>query len=436
MSPSPAFDRCEIATDAPAATAASVRQGAARTTIAGRICLLAATALLAVPVAWSAVPPALQNVRRHMLDADVNALTFHEMDQIFDTSRVPDGPKVWKLPRAEVKPDFTYQFDGKTYTAEDGLERTYTNALLIIKHGTIVTEVYRNKTNASTHFISFSMAKSITSILIGDAIADHHIHSIDDQITRYVPELKGTGYDGVTIREALRMRSGVDYDERYDFSHPSLAAAMFEDSLVESKIRFATFARIVGRAYPPGEHFNYSTLETAVLGWVLQRATGESISRYMEERLWKPAGMESYGFWILDGAPANGHGPDEAPREFNGAGFNAVLRDYGRLGLLMLRNGRGPDGSQVIPSGWVHESTDARDTQPLEPGMPLGYQYQWWTIAGTDAYTAIGLQGQFIFVDPDTDTVVVKLSYFPPGNTDASRESIAFLEAASKWNGR
>ncbi|HVS78532.1 MAG TPA: serine hydrolase, partial [Steroidobacteraceae bacterium] len=355
--------------------------------------------------------------------------TFHEMDQIFDTRRVPAGSDVWKLPRAEAKPDFTYQFGGRAYSAEDGLERTDTNALLIIKHGRIVTEIYRNKTDASTHFVSFSMAKSITSILIGDAVADHYIHSIDDPIIRYVPELKGTGYDGVTIRQALEMRSGVDYDERYDFTHPSLAAAMFEDSLVENRIRFAAFAKIVGRAYPPGTRFNYSTLETEVLGWVLRRATKQSISQYMSARLWKPAGMESYGFWIMDGPPPVG-------REFNGAGFNAVLRDYGRLGLLMLRDGRGPGGKQMIPRDWVRESTDARDTKPVEPGSPLGYQYQWWTIAGTDAYTAIGLQGQFIFVDPDTDTVVVKLSYFPPGDRDVERESIAFLEAASKWDGR
>jgi len=384
--------------------------------------------LLTGAPAWSAVPAALQDVRRHMLDSDVNALTFHEMDQIFDVRRVPAGSATWRLPRANAPMDFTYQFDGKTYPAEAVLDRTYTNALLIIKHGAIVTEIYRNKTSANSHFISFSMAKSITSILIGLAIADHHIHSIDDPITRYIPELKGTGYDGVTIRQALRMRSGVDYDERYDFSHPSLAAAMFEDSLVENKIRFAAFAKIVNRAYPPGEHFNYSTLETAVLGWVLERATGQSISAYMDERLWNPAGMESYGFWIMDGAPGIG-------REFNGAGFNAVLRDYGRLGLMMLQDGRAGN-RQVVPAAWVQESTSARNTTPVEPGSPLGYQYQWWTIAGTDAYTAIGLQGQFIFVDPDTDTVVVKLSYFPPGNLDAVRESLAFLRAACGWNGR
>jgi CubicO group peptidase (beta-lactamase class C family) len=427
MSVSPVLQRCESATSARDRSAA-VRRGSATALVCGACLFLAATVLATVP-AHGAVPPALQSVRRHMLDADVNALTFHEMGRIFDTSKVPAGRDVWKLPQAEVKPDFTYPFDGKTYSADEGLERTYTNALLIIKHGKIVTEIYRNKTNADTHFVSFSMAKSITSILIGDALADHYIHSIDDPITRYVPELKGTGYDGVTIRQALEMRSGVDYDERYDFSHPSLAAAMFEEALVENRIRFAAFAKILGRAYPPGSRFNYSTLETEVLGWVLRRATKQSISHYMTERLWKPAGMQSYGFWIMDGPPPVG-------REFNGAGFNAVLRDYGRLGLLMLRDGRGPGGRQLIASDWVHESTDARDSKPVEPGSPLGYAYQWWTLAGTNAYTAIGLQGQFIFVDPDTDTVIVKLSYFPPGNMDAERESVAFLQAASKWDGR
>lgn len=393
---------------------------------ARRLLALLAVASLSLP-AWSAVPPAVQDVRRHMLDADVNALTFRDMDQIFDTRRVEAGTQTWKLPRSYATMDFSYAFGGKSYSAEQGLERTYTNALLIIKHGTIVTEIYRNKTDEHTHFVSFSMAKSITSLLIGLAVADHHIHSIDDQIIRYVPELKGTGYDGVTIRQALEMRSGVDYDERYDFSHPSLAAAMFEESLVENRIRFEDFAKIVGRAYPPGSHFNYSTLEAEVLGWVLRRATGQSLSQYMTERLWKPAGMESYGFWIMDGPPPVG-------LEFNGAGFNAVLRDYGRIGLMMLRGGKAA-ARQVIPQDWVRESTTGRDSAPVAPGGPLGYGYQWWTLVGTDAYTAIGLQGQYIFVDPDTDTVVVKLSYFPPDSTDAGPESIAFLQAASKWSG-
>jgi len=374
---------------------------------------------------WAEVPPALQSLRRHMLDASVNAFTFHNMDQIFDTRRVDNQGPVLPLP-ANPKPlNFTYVHSGKTYKAEEALERTFTNALLIIKKGQLVTEIYRNKTDASTHFISFSMAKSITSTLIGLAIADGHIHSIDDLLVRYVPELKASAYDGVTIRQALMMRSGADFDERYDFDHPGLASAAFEESLVQNRVRFASFGEILTRAYPPGTHFNYSTVETCILGWVLERATKQTISQYMTDKLWKPAGMESYGFWILDGSQQTG-------REFNGAGFNAIARDYARFGLIMLHGGKAGT-RQVIPQNWVSTATAPRETEPLAPGSPLGYRYQWWTIAGTDAYLALGLQGQFIYIDPSTDTVVVKLSYFPPGNEEAEVESIDFLRAASQW---
>lgn len=389
---------------------------------------LAALGLFLVEVAAAdpEVPPALQSVRRHLLDAGINSLTFHSIDQIFDTRRVDSAGPVWKLPSDAHAMQFTYEHGGQTHPAEDVLERTFTNALILIKHGRIVTEIYRNRTDAATHFISFSMAKSITSTLIGIAIAEKKIHSVDDPITRYVPELVASAYEGVTIRQALEMKSGANYEERYDFDHPGLAAAAFEESLVSNRVRFASFARVLTRAYAPGTHFNYSTIETGVLGWVLERATGQNISQYMADNLWKPAGMESYGFWILDGAPQTG-------REFNGAGFNAVARDYARLGLLMLHNGKSPN-RQIVPETWVKEATSPRETTAVSPQFPLGYRYQWWTLPGTDAYLALGLQGQFIFVDPATDTVAVKLSYFPPGNTEAEIETLDFLKAVSQWN--
>ena len=383
-------------------------------------------AALAGTAAFGQVPPALQNVRRHMLDANVNALTFHSMEQIFDTRRVDNAGPVWPLPASTTTLNFNYEFQGQKHSASDVLERTYTNALLVLKHGRIVSEIYRNKTDAKTHFVSFSMAKSITSVLIGLALADGSIHAIDDPITRYVPELKNSAYDGVTIEQALRMRSGANYDERYDFDHPGLASAAFEESLVQNRVRFASFARVMTRAYPPGERFNYSTIETAVLGWVLERATHQSIAHYMQEYLWKPAGMESYGFWMLDG-------PEGTGREFNGAGFNAVARDYARLGLMMLNGGKAQN-KQVVPAAWVQKSTSAGGTKTGIPELPLGYGYQWWTVEGSQAYTALGLQGQFIYVDPSTDTVVVKLSYFPPGDEKPTGETLAFLQAASKWN--
>ncbi len=387
---------------------------------------VAALGSIAVNSAHAQASPALQDARRHWLDANVNVLTFHSVDQIFPTRRVETSGSPWVLPHAERPLDFTYDYAGKTHAAMDIVDRTYTNALIIVKHGTIVAEIYRNQTDAASHFISFSMAKSITSILVGLALADGRIHSLDDQITQYVPELKESAYDGVTIRQAMDMRSGANYLEQYVVGHPDLLSAAFEESFVENRLRFVSLTRAMTRAYPPGEHYNYSTFETCVLGWVLERATKQSITQYMTDHLWKPAGMESYGFWMLDGAP-------EVGREFNGGGFNAVARDYARLGLLMLRNGKaGP--RQVVPAAWVRESTAPPVRAAVDPEEPsFGYHYQWWPLVDSTAYMARGLQGQAIYIDPSTDTVIVKLSYFPPGNHDAFVESVAFLRAASRW---
>ena len=382
--------------------------------------------LTAFIAANAQVSVGLQDVRRHWLDANVNVLTFHNIDQIFPTRRVDASSTRWTLPREEMKLDFTYEYGGKTHSATDVLDRTYTNALIVIKHGKIVSETYRNQTSDTSHFISFSMAKSITSMLIGIALADGQIHSVDDLITLYVPELRNSAYDGVTIRQALDMRSGADYHEVYVSDHPNLLATAFEESFVENRAHFADFARTMTRAYPPGEHFSYSTFESCVLGWVLERATKQSITRFMSERLWKPAGMESYGFWMIDGSPDTG-------REFSGGGFNAVARDYARLGLMMLRNGKAGD-RQVIPQAWVKQSTTPDVREAADPEDPsFAYHFQWWPIVNSDAYMARGLQGQVIYVDPGADTVIVKLSSFPPGNREAGLETLAFLQAVSRW---
>jgi CubicO group peptidase (beta-lactamase class C family) len=369
---------------------------------------------------------ALRNARRHFLDSNVNVLTLHSIDSLFLTRRVDNSGSVWTLPRNAAKPDFTYQFGGKDYAALDVLDRTFANALIIIKRGAIVYETYRNQTDASTHFISFSMAKSITSMLIGMALADGNIRSLDDQITQYVPELKESAYDGVTIRQAMDMRSGADYTEQYVTDHPDILAAAFENSMVENRMRFVSITRAMTRAYPPGEHFSYSTFESCVLGWVLERATKQSITKYTSEHLWKPAGMESFGFWMVDGPPDVG-------REFNGGGFNAVARDYARLGLMMLRAGKAGE-RQVVPAAWVKESTIPRVREAVNPMDPtLGYHYQWWPVVDSDAYMALGLQGQVIYIDPASETVVVKLSYVPLGNRDAFNETMSFLRAVSRW---
>jgi len=370
----------------------------------------------------SEVPVAVQQLRRAMLDPDTNTLTFHSMDQIFTTRTVARSGPIWPIPRADHPLDFSYEFEGQRHTPEEFLDRTYTNALLVIKNGRIVYENYRNNTKPYTRFIAWSMTKSITSILIGCALQEGRIRSLDDPITRYLPELKGGGYDGVSIRHILQMRSGVDYPERYDFANPGMAARNHELSLVENVTRFADIARTVRRVHPPGDVWEYKTLDTAVLGWLLERISGGStVAAYTAQRLWEPLGAETDGFYIMDGPPGVG-------REFSGAGFNATARDFARICLMML-NGGVANGHRIVSADWVRESTHPTG------GPGPGYGYQWWVFPNSHAYQALGLQGQHIIIDPETQTVVVKLSYAPPDRMQAEDgETAKFLAAVSGWS--
>lgn len=373
----------------------------------------------------SDVPVAVQVLRWHMNDANVNALTFRSMDQLFTTRVVPRSGPVWHLPKQEHPLDFTYTWEGAARPAADVLERTYTNALLVMKDGRIVSEIYRNGTDERTRFIGWSMTKSITAVLVGCTLAEGRIDSLDTPISRYLPELQGGAYEGVSIRHVMQMRSGVDYEERYDFANPGRAASNHIAALVRNTARFADAARTLPRAHPPGEHFQYKTIDTAVLGWLVERVTGGTVAAYTARCLWEPLGAEADGFYIMDGAPGTG-------REFSGAGFNATLRDFARFGQMMLDGGVA-EGRRVVSADWVRESTSPTGTEDTRRG---GYGLQWWTL-GNGTYAAIGLQGQYVFVDPATRTVVVKLSYFPPGdNSQLDAETTAFMRAASAWQPR
>jgi len=375
--------------------------------------------------AKSDVPIAVQIARWHMLDGNINTLTFRSMDTLFTTRTVARSGPVWQLPRADHALDFTYQVKGQTFRPEDFLDRTYTNALLVMKDGRIVSEIYRNDSNERTRFMGWSMTKSVTSTLVGALLADKLIASLDDPITRYLPELRGGGYDGTTIRQILQMRSGVDYEERYDFTNPGIAATNHINALVKNVARFADVARTIKRAHPPGSVFAYKTIDTAVLGWLIERVSGGSVAAYTARKLWEPLGAEADGFYIMDGAPGTG-------REFSGAGFNATLRDWARFGQMMLDGGVA-NGHRIVSPQWVAMASAPAATEDARGG----YGMQWWTMPNTPAYSAIGLQGQYVFVDPATRTVVVKLSYFPPADdTAVSEETAAFLAAASAWTPR
>ncbi len=228
----------------------------------------------------------------------------------------------------------------------------------------------------------------------------------------------------MTIRQIMQMRSGVDYQERYDFGDkPSFAGRLHEQAIVLNRMRFADGALETTRANPPGSTFNYSTLDTFVLGWVLERATGTPLATYTRDKLWGPLGAEADAFWLADG-------PRGAGRELAGMGYNATLRDFGRLGLLMLLDGKRGD-TRVLPEGWMREATRML---PTGGGEFPGYGLQIWQVDDEPgAFAAVGLAGQFIYVHPASDTVIVKLSHYPPVEPDyVTPETMAYFKAVSR----
>ena len=368
--------------------------------------------------------PAVIAMRWQWLNPEINSFTFRETDRVFESRAVPRSGQVWDLSRQAGFGMPADHFDGKDYGYGQFAERTYTNAMLVIRHGKIVFEDYRNRSDDMTRFISMSMAKTITSLLTGIALDEGKIASLDDPLTKYVPELKGTGYDGVSVRQLLQMRSGVDYDERYDFgAHPSFAGKLHEQAIILNKMRFAAGALETKRADAPGSTFNYSTLDAMVMGWVLEQATGEKLEDFTRDKLWGPLGAEADAFWLADGPPGEG-------RALNGMGFNATLRDFGRLGLLMLDDGKRGD-QRIVPKGWMRQVTTMVPTGNKPGAGSPGYGLFTWQVDDEPgAYCAVGLAGQYIYVSPATDTVIVKLSYYPPAEPpNVTPETIAYFKA-------
>ncbi|OKH86345.1 6-aminohexanoate hydrolase [Thalassospira sp. TSL5-1] len=352
--------------------------------------------------------PTMINARAHMFSPDLNFLTFQHMNQMFATRTVKAGDHVWQLPEKPVSLEGDYTLNGKTVSLDGYLEAVYTNALVVVKDGAIVYETYRNGSTPDTRFMTFSVAKSYVSTLIGLALHDGFIKSLDDKVTDYLPEMAGSGYDGPTIRDLLRMRSGVDWQEIYKFGSETQLTQVHDNSLVGYKYRWCDYAANQSKPGPnkPGAVFNYATLDTSVLGCVLERVVGMTGAEYMSKKLWQPAGMENDAYWVMDG-------PENVGREFFGAGLNATARDHARFGLMFLNGGKA-NGKQVVPADWVQEATVPDEGyEPTAAGEPFGYQYQWWTLPGSDAYSAIGLFHQFIYVDPANNMVIVKASYTP-----------------------
>lgn len=368
-------------------------------------------------------------LRRAFVSPENRAEKFQRPDAYFPHRVAKPGDKVLKLPKSKLADDFEvyYAWEGEWYSLDDFNERTNTNALLILKDGKIVREIYRNGATPESRFISWSTGKSVTSTLVGMAIDDGYIDDVNDPLTKYLPELAGSAYDDVTIRDALQMTSGVEWDEEtYTFSDLSKPINRgWEYSILKHQYRFVEGANELPRANVPGTKFNYNTMESCILGWLVEKATKQRITNYLEQRLWQPAGMEFPASWMLDG-------PEDVGREMAGGMLAASLRDYGRFGLMMSNRGK-LNGRQNVSKKWVRAATTADRNAVaygnLYEGYPLGYGYQWWLFPG-GRFEAQGIYGQFIFVAPEDDVVIVKLSYWPePWVVPLEIEGYAFFNA-------
>ena len=297
-----------------------------------------------------------------------------------------------------------YSFEGRTKSVEDFFTETDTTALLVLKDGQMVMERYALTGGPDVHWISWSVSKSFVSALVGIAVHEGHIRSIEDPISDYIPVPKGSAYHGVSIKNVLQMSSGARWNE--DYSDPScdvfrLAAAMGGAMSLEE------FVAGMATESPPGTVCRYNSGETQALGMLLAYATKRTLSDYMQEKLFEPLGMNAAGYWLVD----------KTGKEMAFAGLNLIARDFIKIGEL-YRNDGVWNGQQVVPSAWVKASITA-DGPHLVPGkpwlsdhtLPFGYGYQWWLPAGQEGeFTALGIYNQVVYGDRSKGVVIYKQS--------------------------
>lgn len=313
---------------------------------------------------------------------------FRAMETVFPGHVVRAGKKVRPLPAGRPLRIAAADVDA-------AMTHLRIAGLLVVQDGKIRLERYALNYGPSGRWTSFSVAKSFTSTLVGAAIRDGYIRSINDPVTRYVPDLAGGGYDGVTIRQLLTMTSGVKWNE--DYTDPnSDVARMFSEAVPAGRDPTVWYMRKLPRESAPGTKWVYKTGETNLIGVLVERATRKSLADYLSEKVWKPWGMERDAFWMTNPAGS----------EVSGCCLSVSLHDYARMGLFALSGGKG-----VVPDGWFAQATTNQVPIPKDEGG-FGYGYQWWTMPG-GRFAALGIFGQSIMVDPAKKLVVVMSGSWP-----------------------
>ena len=291
-------------------------------------------------------------------------------------------------------------------------------ALVVVHDGKLRLERHGLGFDGEGRWTSFSVAKSITSTLVGAALRDGHIRSMDDKVTDYIPQMKGSAYDAVSIRQLLTMTSGVRWNE--DYSDPNSDVARFNNHKPEDGVdALVSYLRKLPREVPAGTRWNYSTGETNLVGVLVTQATKKPLATYLSEKIWVPGGMEQQATWILS----------RTGQEISGCCIQAATRDFARFGLFIL-NGARANGQPIVPDGWLAEATTKR-TEIARPGR--GYGYQWWT-HDDGTFFATGIFGQGIFIDPKRKLVIASNGNWAGGARDPAASSArdGFYKAVQK----
>jgi len=350
---------------------------------------------------------------------DIQVNTFRNIDRLFPVRPIRRGTSVYPLP-ASARPlqNIEFRSDGKDYDLYDYVSLNRVSGLLVIKDGKVAFETYQLGSHENTRWMSMSVVKSITATLIGAAIKDGYIRSIDDALTRYLPQLSGSAYDGVSVRNLLQMTSGVKWDETYT-DPESDRRRMLELQLAQQPGGVLALLARLPRAAMPGSRWNYSTGETHVAGALLRAAVRKPLAEYLSDRIWAKFGMESDATWWLES-------PDGL--EVGGSGLSATLRDYGRFGLFLLEGGRA-GGEQILPDGWVRDA----GSPMMVDGKRIDYGYMIWPIPDArdtihdGAFEAVGIFGQHVYINPKEQVVVVVWGALPkPTGTETVHDEDFF----------
>ena len=325
---------------------------------------------------------------------------FPKMEAQFPVSTAARGERVQALPAGT--PLKVAQVGGQPFDLAAYMASEKTAGILVLQDGKVRLERYGLGYGPNGRWTSFSVAKSVTSTLVGAAVKDGDIKSLDDKVTRYIPGLRGSAYDQVSVRQLLTMTSGVRWNE--DYTDPNSDVALLfstpPDPGLDSTV---SYMRKLPREAAPGSKWVYKTGETNLIGVLVTSATGKSLSAYLSEKIWKPYGMEQDAIWMID----------ERGQEAGGCCLSMTLRDYGRVGEFLRTGGIGSAGA-VLPKDWIAEAT----RQQAATGDRFGYGYQWWTEPG-GMFNGLGIFGQRLHVDPARKLVVVVSSAWPEATNPA-----------------